>query len=406
MRRVLLAALLPTAVGVLPSFLAGTVAVQLRADLDFGAGDLGLLFGAFFGAGAIGSAMLGRWAQHIGSHRALRVAALAAGADLMAIALLARSFATLLVLLALGGVANALAQPAANLWLSDNVPPAQQGLAFGVKQAAIPAAMLIGGLAVPAVAVPIGWRWAFAIAAIGAPIAALTVPARPVADVGAVHGQHPRPTRARQPIEAPAPLHLRPLLVLACGIAFGAAAAGTIGAFIVSAAVDAGMGESAAGLLFAFGAAVGLSARLLLGRRADRVTGGQLATVVALMAGGSAGYLLLASESVPVIALATPFIFAVGWGWPGLFNLSIVRHHPGSAAAATGITQTGTYVGAVGGPVLFGLAVDAWGYGPSWLLAAAAALAAAATTWTGRHLLRASIATRAAQPLMRLSPSQ
>ena len=34
----------------------------------------------------------------------------------------------------------------------------RQGLAFGIKQSAIPAAVLISGLALPVLAIPLGWR--------------------------------------------------------------------------------------------------------------------------------------------------------------------------------------------------------------------------------------------------------
>jgi MFS family permease len=79
----------------------------------------------------------------------------------------------------------------------------------------------------------------------------------------------------------------------------------------------------------------------------------------------------------------------VAWAWPGLFNLAIVRNNPVAPGAATGITQTGTYVGAVAGPVLFGVAADQLGFGWAWLGSAAVTLVAAATIVRGRRLLLA-----------------
>lgn len=377
--RDLVAAVAPTTACVLPSFLAGTTAVQMRADLGFDAAQLGLLFGAFFGAGALGSAVLGRMAEGIGAGRSLRLASLLAGLTMLAVATVGRSFTLVLALLAVGGLANALAQPSANLWLARAISAESHGMAFGVKQSAIPAAMLIGGLAVPAVSVPLGWRWAFVVGAGLAAAAASTVPRR-------------EPHLETRPDDGPPLLHTRPLLVLAGGIGLGAAAAGTVGSFMVSAVVDAGIGEGAAGLLFAVGSALGLTTRLVLGVRADRHPGGQLRQVAVMMAGGSVAYLLFATGEPAVMVAATPIAFVVGWGWPGLFNLSIVRHHPRTAGAATGITQTGTYLGAVIGPVAFGAAVEAWGYGPSWTLVAATTVTAGATTYLGRRLLKRAVA--------------
>jgi predicted MFS family arabinose efflux permease len=85
--------------------------------------------------------------------------------------------------------------------------------------------------------------------------------------------------------------------------------------------------------------------------------------------------------SVPAYVLATPLAFGAGWAWPGLFNLSVVRRYPESPGAATGATQTGTYLGAGVGPLVFGMVVDANGFPMAWLgsatLLAAGALARA-----------------------------
>ena len=80
-------------------------------------------------------------------------------------ALVAQSLAILLGLLAVAGLANSVSQPAINLFMADQVPLDRQGLAFGIKQSAIPAAVLVSGLALPVLALPLGWRATFAICA-------------------------------------------------------------------------------------------------------------------------------------------------------------------------------------------------------------------------------------------------
>ncbi len=85
---------------------------------------------------------------------------------------LARSYPMLVTLLALSAAANALGQLASNAALAEHVPAHRQGLSFGVKQAAVPVATLLAGVAVPTVALTAGWRWAFVVAA-GAALAAL-----------------------------------------------------------------------------------------------------------------------------------------------------------------------------------------------------------------------------------------
>jgi MFS family permease len=82
----------------------------------------------------------------------------------------------LLARLALAGVPTALSQPAANELLMARVAPQRRGFAFAVKQSAIPVSTLLAGLAVPVVALTIGWRWAFLFAAV---LGLLTVAAVP-----------------------------------------------------------------------------------------------------------------------------------------------------------------------------------------------------------------------------------
>ena len=354
--------------------------MQLRDDLGFGESGLGLAVGAFFLAAAGSSAVLGRTAERLGPRTSMRVSAACSASALLGVAVGARSFGWLLVLLAFGGVANALAQPAANLFIARTVPAARLGMAFAVKQSGIPAATLLGGLAVPTIALTVGWRWAFVAGALLPIVGGLTIPS--VDDGGGRSGpsSSDRAVRVRVP--------MRPLVVLGFGIGFGAAAAGTLGAFLVNAAVDAGIAEGPAGLLVSGGSAVGIAMRLLAGRRADRREGGHLRVVSLMLVAGSVAYVLYATEQPWLLVLATPLAFGAGWGWPGLFNLAIVRAHPSAPGAASGVTQTGTYVGAVAGPVVFGVVVERSSYRAAWLLAAAFALAGAATIAAGRSLIR------------------
>jgi cyanate permease len=179
------------------------------------------------------------------------------------------------------------------------------------------------------------------------------------------------------------------MATLAVGIGFGAAAGGTLGSFLVSAAVDGGLPEGGAGWLLTIGSLAGITVRLLAGLQADRRDGGHL-RVVALMLGlGAGAFALLAVGEPWTYVVAGPLGFMTAWAWPGLFNLAVVRANPTRPAAATGITQTGTYVGAVSGPLLFGTIADHAGFGTAWLVAAAFALAAAVAMLWGRARLRA-----------------
>jgi MFS family permease len=183
------------------------------------------------------------------------------------------------------------------------------------------------------------------------------------------------------------------MATLALGICFGAAAGGTLGSFLVSAAHDSGLSEGAAGWLLTVGSCAGIAVRLLAGVRADRRDGGHLRVVALMLLLGAGAFALLAVGEPWAYVVAGPLGFMTAWAWPGLFNLAVVQANPTSPAAATGITQTGTYVGAVAGPLLFGTIADHAGFRTAWLVAVAFALvAAAAMTW-GRARLRSWRAT-------------
>jgi MFS family permease len=154
-RAVLLAVAVATAT-VLPAFLTGGLAVQLRGELAFGTGALGLAVAAFFATSSLASAVMGRVVERIGSHSGMRLAAIGSSAALLGVALLARSWTGLVGCLVVGGLANAVSHPATHLSLAREVPAGRQGLSFGIKQAAIPVSTLLAGLAVPAVALTVG----------------------------------------------------------------------------------------------------------------------------------------------------------------------------------------------------------------------------------------------------------
>src|SRR5918997_4221737 len=100
-RPVLLAVAVATA-GVLPAFLTGGLAVQVRGELGFGAAALGLAVAAFFACSSLASAVMGRVVERIGGHRGMRLPPAGSAASLIGIALLATSWAGLVACLVLG----------------------------------------------------------------------------------------------------------------------------------------------------------------------------------------------------------------------------------------------------------------------------------------------------------------
>ena len=372
------AAVTVTTVGLLPVFLVGLVSVQIRADLGFGPALLGLLAAAFFAASAAASFTAGRLVRRWGSVAVVRTSALAAAAAMAVIALAARDTGTLTAALLVAGWANGVGQPASNDLIARAVPPAHQGLAYGVKQAAIPLATLLAGVAIPLVAIPLGWRWAFAMAAVLALLVAATVPRGVVAST---------PGGGAAASEAAGPFRRAPLLVLATALLLGAGTGNAMAAFFVSSAVDSGIEPGTAGVLAAAASGLGIAVRVALGWLADRVRTRWLLVVAARMAAGGAGYALLGSGRHALIVAGVLLAYCTGWAWAGLSTYAVARMHPGATARATAITQGGVALGAALGPLAFGATVAATSYSTAWFATAALSLLGAVVCVAGRGLL-------------------
>lgn len=378
---------LPAALGVtgtlaviMPAFLTGALAVQIRDGLDLREADLGLAIGAFFVGSAGGSIVLGRLAERLGPQTAIRLGLCLTAATNLAVAAFADGPRMLQGILVAAGLANALVQPAINLMLVRVVPSGRLGFVMALKQSGMPGAALLGGIAVPAVALTIGWRAAYVFAAGLALIAGVL--SWFVGQQSARNGTD----RYHKPSDpgsgttsngrAVPDLGNGMLGLMAAVGVLGGGAANILVGYLVSGAVAAGVAPGPAGLLLTLGASMGVASRLIHGWLADRMSIEPLARVILLFWIGSAGALGLAVQSGMTYLLASPVVFAAGWAWPGLFNLVVVSANRSAPAAATGVTQTGVYLGSLASPVIAGLLIERSGYRAAWLLTGAALLGA------------------------------
>jgi predicted MFS family arabinose efflux permease len=362
---------------VIPVFLVGGLAVQIGAALGFSPAGLGVAVSVYFGVSALASVPAGRLVDRYGSAPTARVAIVLAAACLLAVAVAARSYPVLLVLLAAGAAANALGQLASNVALAEQVPAGRQGLSFGVKQSAIPLATLLAGAAVPTVALTLGWRWAFVAAAA---LAAAALPLVP-------------PDGSASRARAPRDRTSAPLIVVGLAATLAAGAANALGTFLVDSAVGRGLAPGLAGLTLTLGGLVCVAGRLVAGWRADRRSGGHVTVLAGMLLVGAAGEALLAVPGAVALVAGVLLGFGLGWAWPGLMNFAVVQLNPTAPAAATSITQTGVYAGGCLGPLVFGPVAAHAGYPRAWLLAALAMLLAAGLMLLARRLLTQPLLT-------------
>lgn len=233
--------------------------------------------------------------------------------------------------------------------------PAVRASLYGAKQSAIPTASLLAGLAVPVLGITFGWRWTFGTFAL---IVALLGLRAPGGRKGALRPVIAADSRGELSKSS------QTLIVFTSGLA---AACGTsLGVYLVSAAVATGWSAAGAGLLFAGASLVGILCRYTAGWQADKFQLDHLRTIACMMLLGAAGCIAMMSSARLVFSVGALVAFGLGWGWPGLFIHAVVKLNPARPAAATAFTQVGTAIGAVTGPLLFGLWIQHHSFAGGW----------------------------------------
>lgn len=383
-RRVLATVVAVTTGTALPVFLLGALEVQVRRSLGINLAAFGAALSLYYLVASTGSVPGGWITERLGGDRTLRLAGFLSAAALAVIAAGVYDWGALVAALVVAGAASTLAQPAANLMIAELFPQQRQGAAFGVKQSAIPLAALLGGSSVPAIALSIGWRWAYVAAAALTLVSTVFVP-RVKAP--------PALTRMASLSDGGGRDARGPLIVLAAAMFFGLVAATALSGFLVSSAVAAGgLGRATAGWVAAIAGAVALSVRLIVGWQSDRRWRRHLLLIASMLALGTAGYAGIAAGSAThnalIFALGAAVAFGAGWGWNGLFNFAVVRAYPRAPAWATGISQTGGRLGSMVGPVVFAFSVSQASYAWAWISAALCAGGGAVLMLVARWMLR------------------
>ncbi len=370
--RALLLPLVGPLASLLPLYLSGTLTVQLRQSIGFSVEQLGIVTGIFFATATITGIPLGRVATRLGSVRSMQVGVVISAVATGLTGGFAQSWVALAVCMAVNGLSQAFSDPPSIQYITRAIPSARQGLAFGFKLASIPAGLLICGLAVPLVAIPFGWRWAFVGVAVILLLSLAVVPRY----------------RANEASEPPK-LSRTPFGPLLTAF-FVAAALGFIGqnvfaSFVVSSATASGLSSTTAGLLVAAGGAIAATGRIIIGRLADHRPGHELVGVSIMLVVTAACFLAMATGTEGAHAVAIPLGFLAIWGWAPLYQLALSTRFREAPAAAFRFVSVGVYFTSVIMPPVFGWLAANYSFGVAWIvLSGFSVLAAVAFVVVGR----------------------
>lgn len=376
-----------TTLGAIPPFLLGAQAVAVRADLGLGLGVFGIAVSVFFGTAALATVFVSGPFDRLGRRWGLALAggfvALGGGA----VAGPVEGWRSLLATMVVLGLGNAACQSTANMLMARALPVGRRGLGFGIKQSAVPLAIMLAGLAVPSVGRLGGWRVTFAI------LGGLGVL---VVLVAVVRG-HRWPPLSRAAVVEDASLDVPPtlpLLLAGVGITFASAAANFVGSFVASWGFEVGLTPTQTGVLMAVGAGASIVLRVLSGWRADRRHGANLPVVATQMIVGGLACLGLAVDAAWSVVVFGLLALSIGWAWPGLLLFAVARLGRDHPAQASGVVQAGAFAGGAVGPMLLGALSAAAGFPLTWLVAAGCFGVAGSLILLSRRLFSIDLARR------------
>ncbi|TDB91961.1 MFS transporter [Actinomadura sp. KC216] len=348
-------------VSMLQLFLIGALGPRLVTEAGFSRTALGLTTTAGFGVAALLSLTAGRWVDRLGARRCL-VALLVLAAAALALIGSATATAVLLAAVALGGLPQALANPATNKIIIAAVEPARRGAVTGWKQSGVQLGAFAAGLPLAALAGWTGWRAAVWTAAGCALLVA----------VCAWWLLPPDPVRlpARSPSGQPA-VRVGRLSMFSLLLGSGIASVNTYLALFGSQRLE--LDPVVAAWLVAVLGVTGIAGRVGWSRRAGRLD--RPAVLLApLMAGACAAALLLgvSGRVGPLVWVAAAGVGAFAAAGNAVSMVTVVRGADArTAGRASALVSAGFFGGFALGPPAFSVVVDAAGYTSAWLVVAA-----------------------------------
>ncbi len=279
----------------------------------------------------------------------------------------------------IGGGGAAISTPASSHLLGRYSPPRYAPLVFSIKQTAVPAGLLLAGIAGPLLTLGIGWRGALLAAAGACLVFALMLePLRREFDSDRIPTRGFRLSDFRDTLLSVTGARDLRTLSLACFAFNGLQTVFT--AYFVVTLTELGHSLQAAGLVFSIGMVVAVPGRILWGWLgsglvAPRVVMGGLslgmAVFAALMALVGAGWPLVLIGGVAIGLSATVM------SWHGVLLAETARLAPeGMRGAATGGVLSFGQLGGLLLPLVYAVLLTLTGsHGPGFLAAGLPALA-------------------------------
>jgi predicted MFS family arabinose efflux permease len=359
----------------------GIVATFVRDDLGITRTQIGALITTTIIVGAVLSPLAGRIADLLGG-RASILLMFSTGAIAYLLLAASPAYWMMFVPVAIVGVAQAAGNPVTNKLIAQHAPPGRRGVVTGIKQSGVQAGVFVSGLVMPAIAVGLGWRWAFGVVVI-VPLLGLAGSFWALPDD---RGGSDRVGRDRTDDHAPLPSAISYLSVYGGLLGLGASYSYLIPLF---AEESLGFSEQAGGLAAGVVGFVSLFARIAWARGADR-RGTHDRSLLVIAVGSVGAVLLFLAAQQWATWLLWPAVVTTGLtssSWNSVGMLAVIDHAgPERSGRASGVVMFGFLTGLAVGPTLFGRLIDTTGsYTSMWVTSLVVLVAASVlAVWWNR----------------------
>ncbi|HTO11137.1 MAG TPA: MFS transporter [Candidatus Binatia bacterium] len=370
---------------------------------------VGWFLPAVYLGGVLMSLPAGWLTDRLGVRATLGLGQLVIGGGVI-LAALGASLAACLACLVVAGFGFSVLNPSTGKAVIEWFPARRRGVAMGIKQTGLTLGGLAGALALPPLALAVGWRGALGAAGALSLVSGALVALVYRSPAGtAVTPAHPRARLGELGVFLRRP---GVLVVFFSGFFLSTAQSSVLAYLALYTRETFAVSAVAAGQCLALAQMGGTGGRLAWGAISDRLFGGRRrpgVVVNALMGAGAYAALALGAWLPTPLLIPLAIVAGAGaFGWVGLY-FALVAEIGGTryAGLLTGVAVAFAWSGVLVGPPGFGLLLEATGaYTAPWLGLAAISLAVALTLPRPRPLVQrdghaGALDTAGAAPLTR-----
>lgn len=354
-------------IAISPLYFYGALSVQITQGLGYRPSLHGLGATSFYLVAAVFAVSLGRTTDRLDPVITLRLAIIMTIISNLGITL-SNSLVVICASLAIGGLGNALATPGIAQLVQDRIELRKQGLAYGFKQSATGLSTLIGGAAIPFVALDNQWRYVFGLGvlfSLGILLKLRGMSSSKLSDLRKLHKKELKVSRTKAKHSYSSEVKL-----ISTSFAIGAAVGAGLITYLPLSIAEVGLNSTESSFVLILASSSSLITRFVVLLYMDRTKIDSIRICIGMMFLGSIGLFGLSTMSKGVITISSLISYAFGWGWIGLITYKMLRISDGNLGSNVGLMQAAAAVGSISGPIALGATYELSGFALMWQISA------------------------------------